>query len=105
MDEYETRPWTVEVSGLVQKPKTYDLDDIMKMQLEERLYRHRCVEAWFMDVPWIGVPLHQLFSSNVNPKVPIHVGARLRSAASTAREDARRVSSTATRIGSGICTD
>ena len=70
MDEYETRPWTVEVSGLVQKPKTYDLDDIMKMQLEERLYRHRCVEAWFMDVPWIGVPLHQLFSSNVNPKVP-----------------------------------
>ena len=62
VDGYQTRPWSVEVSGLVKQPMTYDLDDIMKMQLEERLYRHRCVEAWFMDVPWIGLPLHKLIT-------------------------------------------
>lgn len=57
----KTRPWTVEVTGLVNKPKTYDLDDLLKkFQLEERLYRLRCVEAWAMAVPWTGFPLKAL---------------------------------------------
>ena len=54
-------PWQVVVGGLVNKPKTYDLDSIMKIApLEERIYRHRCVEAWSMVVPWIGFPLAAL---------------------------------------------
>ena len=56
-----TSPWTVQVGGLVNKPKTFDLDAIMKMApLEERIYRHRCVEAWSMVIPWIGFPLNVL---------------------------------------------
>jgi sulfoxide reductase catalytic subunit YedY len=56
-----TSPWTVQVGGLVNKPKTFDLDAIMKMApLEERTYRHRCVEAWSMVIPWIGFPLNVL---------------------------------------------
>ena len=54
-------PWQVEVAGLVKKPKVYDIDDLLKMvPLEERLYRHRCVEAWAMAVPWTGFPLKGL---------------------------------------------
>jgi sulfoxide reductase catalytic subunit YedY len=54
-------PWQVVVGGLVNKPKTYDLDAIMKIApLEERIYRHRCVEAWSIVVPWIGFPLAAL---------------------------------------------
>ena len=54
-------PWQVVVGGLVNKPKTYDLDSIMKIApLEERVYRHRCVEAWSIVVPWIGFPLAAL---------------------------------------------
>ncbi len=54
-------PWQVQVGGLVNKPKTYDLDSIMKIApLEERIYRHRCVEAWSIVVPWIGFPLAAL---------------------------------------------
>ncbi len=57
----KTRPWQVEVTGLVQNPKTYDLDDLLKkFPLEERFYRHRCVEAWAMAVPWTGFPLKAL---------------------------------------------
>ena len=56
-----TSPWTVEVGGLVDKPKTFDLDAVMKMApLEERIYRHRCVERWSIVVPWIGFPLSAL---------------------------------------------
>jgi sulfoxide reductase catalytic subunit YedY len=62
--KYRTRPWTVEVTGLVQKPRTWDLDDLLKLPLEERLYRHRCVERWYMDVPWIGVPLRTLLDAS-----------------------------------------
>jgi sulfoxide reductase catalytic subunit YedY len=48
-------PWQVVVGGLVNKPKTYDLDAIMKIApLQERIYRHRCVEAWSIVVPWVG---------------------------------------------------
>ena len=54
-------PWQVVVGGLVDKPKTYDLDSVMKIApLEERIYRHRCVEAWSIVVPWIGFPLAAL---------------------------------------------
>ena len=55
------RPWSVTVDGLVHKPKTHDIDDILKMApLEERVYRLRCVEAWSMIIPWIGSPLSVL---------------------------------------------
>lgn len=56
-----TRPWTVAVEGEVKKPRTFDIDDIMKLSpLEERIYRLRCVEAWSMVIPWIGFPLSAL---------------------------------------------
>jgi len=55
------RPWQVRFDGLVEKPFTLDIDDLLaKMPLEERLYRHRCVEAWSMAVPWSGFPLADL---------------------------------------------
>lgn len=56
-----TRPWAVEVGGLVNKPKTFDLDDLIKLAPpEERIYRHRCVEGWSMVIPWVGFPLSAL---------------------------------------------
>jgi sulfoxide reductase catalytic subunit YedY len=55
------RPWTVAIDGLVEKPFEIGLDDLIRrMPLEERLYRHRCVEAWSMAVPWTGFPLSAL---------------------------------------------
>src|ERR1700674_1419640 len=54
-------PWTVRIEGEVAQPKTLDLDQILKFApLEERIYRHRCVEAWSIVVPWIGFPLSAL---------------------------------------------
>jgi methionine sulfoxide reductase catalytic subunit len=54
----QTRPWTIAVEGLVAKPATYDIDSFIKgLPLEERIYRLRCVEAWSMVIPWIGIPL------------------------------------------------
>ncbi len=59
--DFKTDGWTVEVGGLVNKPKTYDLDDLRKrFGEEERIYRLRCVEAWSMVIPWSGFPLHKL---------------------------------------------
>src|SRR6202521_5411023 len=56
-----TSPWTVRIEGEVAQPKTLDLDQILKFApLEERIYRHRCVEAWSIVVPWIGFPLSAL---------------------------------------------
>jgi sulfoxide reductase catalytic subunit YedY len=55
-----TRPWTVEVGGLVQQPRTFDIDDLLKFEQEERIYRFRCVEAWSMVIPWVGFPLKKL---------------------------------------------
>ena len=56
----QIRPWTVTVDGMVEKPFTTDIDTLLrKMPLEERLYRHRCVEAWAMAVPWAGIPLRR----------------------------------------------
>jgi sulfoxide reductase catalytic subunit YedY len=55
------RPWTVAIDGMVEKPQTIDIDTLLKqMPLEERLYRHRCVEAWSMAVPWSGFALKNL---------------------------------------------
>jgi sulfoxide reductase catalytic subunit YedY len=56
----KTRPWTVKVEGLCAKPKTFDIEEILKFPLEERVYRLRCVEAWSMVIPWIGFPLKDL---------------------------------------------
>jgi methionine sulfoxide reductase catalytic subunit len=59
--KFVTRPWTVAVGGLVNKPKTFDIDDLLKLApQEERIYRHRCVEAWSMVIPWVGFPLARL---------------------------------------------
>ena len=55
VSNFRTRPWQIEVAGLVKKPQTLDIDELVRrMPLEERLYRHRCVEAWSMAVPWTG---------------------------------------------------
>jgi sulfoxide reductase catalytic subunit YedY len=60
---FKTSPWIVSVEGLVGKPRKFDLDDIMKMApLEERIYRHRCVEGWSIVVPWIGYSLNVLIN-------------------------------------------
>ncbi|HBG46200.1 MAG TPA: protein-methionine-sulfoxide reductase catalytic subunit MsrP [Deltaproteobacteria bacterium] len=67
VDRMEVRPWTVEVAGLVEKPRVYDVDEIVRMMtLEERLYRLRCVEAWAMAVPWTGFPMKD-FIKRMNP--------------------------------------
>lgn len=55
-----TRPWTVAVGGMVQKPKTFDIEELLKFDQEERIYRFRCVEAWSMVIPWVGFPLKKL---------------------------------------------
>jgi sulfoxide reductase catalytic subunit YedY len=58
---FRTRPWTVSVEGAVANPKVYDIDSILKFApLEERIYRHRCVEGWSIVVPWTGFPLSAL---------------------------------------------
>jgi methionine sulfoxide reductase catalytic subunit len=58
--DFITRPWTVEVGGLVQKPKTFDIEDLLKFEQEERIYRFRCVEGWSMVIPWVGFSLKKL---------------------------------------------
>jgi sulfoxide reductase catalytic subunit YedY len=59
--KFQTRPWTVSIEGEVAKPKTLDIDAILKLApLEERIYRHRCVERWSIVVPWIGFSLSSL---------------------------------------------
>ncbi len=59
-----TRPWTVAIEGAVKKNKTLAIEDIMKLApLEERIYRMRCVEAWSMVIPWIGLPLAKLIEA------------------------------------------
>jgi methionine sulfoxide reductase catalytic subunit len=58
---FKTSPWSVEVGGMVQKPTTYAIEDLLKkFPAEERIYRHRCVEGWSMVIPWNGFPLSKL---------------------------------------------
>jgi len=60
----KTSPWNIAVEGAVSKPRVFDLDAVMKMAPpEERIYRHRCVEAWSIVVPWIGFPLNVLIKA------------------------------------------
>lgn len=60
--DFETDPWTVEVTGECNKPKTFGIEDLFRFEQEERTYRLRCVEAWAADVPWTGFPLHKLLA-------------------------------------------
>jgi sulfoxide reductase catalytic subunit YedY len=61
--DFKTIPWTIEVGGLVNKPKTFGIDDLLKtFTQEERIYRLRCVEAWSMVIPWEGFTLASLLN-------------------------------------------
>ncbi|MGH9960510.1 MAG: protein-methionine-sulfoxide reductase catalytic subunit MsrP [Pyrinomonadaceae bacterium] len=69
--DFVTRPWRVSVEGLVNKPKSFDLEELLRFPLEERVYRLRCVEGWSMVIPWIGFPLLTLLE-----KVEPHSSAK-----------------------------
>jgi sulfoxide reductase catalytic subunit YedY len=60
--DFPTSPWSVEVGGLVQNPKTYTIEDFSRFTQVDRIYRLRCVEAWSMVIPWSGFELNQLLS-------------------------------------------
>jgi sulfoxide reductase catalytic subunit YedY len=64
VDRFKTSPWQIEVAGLVNKPQTFSLDDLLKkFPQEERIYRLRCVEGWSMVIPWTGFPLASLLKA------------------------------------------
>ncbi|MEZ5345386.1 MAG: protein-methionine-sulfoxide reductase catalytic subunit MsrP [Pyrinomonadaceae bacterium] len=58
--DFVTRPWTVSVDGLVEKPRVFGIEDLLKIDQEERIYRLRCVEGWSMVIPWVGFSLKTL---------------------------------------------
>ena len=60
---FVTRPWTIEVGGLVQKPKVFDIDELLRFDQEERIYRFRCVEGWSMVIPWVGFPIKKILDA------------------------------------------
>jgi sulfoxide reductase catalytic subunit YedY len=63
VESLKTRPWTLKIDGLAENPQEIAIDDLIAaMPLEERLYRHRCVEGWAMAVPWTGFPLAALLN-------------------------------------------
>ena len=65
--QFKSRPWSINIEGLVQKPGVIDLEDLLKdITIEDRIYRPRCVEAWSMVIPWQGFPL-QLLIDKVQP--------------------------------------
>jgi sulfoxide reductase catalytic subunit YedY len=68
--KFQTLPWTISIEGEVKNPRKFSMDEILKRApLEERIYRHRCVEAWSIVVPWIGFPLNALAKlAEPNPK-------------------------------------
>ena len=58
-----TRPWAIRVDGMVKKPRTFDIEALLKLRpLEDRVYRHRCVEAWSMVIPWVGYSLSEFIN-------------------------------------------
>lgn len=59
-EKFHPTPWTLEVGGLVNKPRTFGLEDLLKVEQVERIYRLRCVEAWSMVIPWTGFELNKL---------------------------------------------
>ena len=88
----KTRPWTVTIEGEVKKPKTYGIDELLKLApMEERIYRLRCVEGWSMVIPWVGFSLAELikqveptgnakfveFHTLADPKTMPFVGSRV----------------------------
>ena len=59
--KFVTKPWSIAVEGMVKKPATFSLEDLVKgLKAEERVYRFRCVEGWSMVLPWTGIPLAQI---------------------------------------------
>ena len=63
VEPFQPAPWRVEVAGMVARPRTYDIDDLIRaFPLQERVYRLRCVETWAMVVPWTGFPLAALLA-------------------------------------------
>jgi methionine sulfoxide reductase catalytic subunit len=88
----KTKPWTVEIEGMVKKPAKYTLEDLIKLSAqEERVYRMRCVEGWSMVIPWVGYSMSELikaveptssakyveFISQADPKTMPGVGSRV----------------------------
>ncbi|PRX01220.1 UNVERIFIED_ORG: sulfoxide reductase catalytic subunit YedY [Martelella mediterranea] len=60
-EDFKPYPWTFEIGGMVQKPQTVDIETLLtKFPLEDRVYRMRCVEAWSMVIPWVGIPLKSI---------------------------------------------
>ncbi len=60
----KTKPWTVEIEGLISKPAKYTLEDLLKLSAqEERIYRLRCVEGWSMVIPWVGYSMSELIKA------------------------------------------
>jgi sulfoxide reductase catalytic subunit YedY len=58
VEGWRPRPWRIEITGLVERPRALDADDLIRaLPVEERVYRHRCVEAWATAVPWTGIPM------------------------------------------------
>jgi methionine sulfoxide reductase catalytic subunit len=58
--KFVTRPWTLSVEGLVSQPKIFDLDELLRITQEDRIYRFRCVEGWSMVIPWLGFSLAEI---------------------------------------------
>ncbi len=78
---FVTSPWTLQVGGLVNRPKTYAVEDLIRLfPPEERIYRLRCVEAWSMVIPWLGFPLGKLLKD-----VGTEVGREVRAVRDAAR--------------------
>ena len=88
----KTRPWTVEIEGLVKKPGRFNIEDLLKLSaMEDRIYRMRCVEGWSMVIPWVGYSLSGLikrveplgsakyveFITLADPKTMPYVGSRI----------------------------
>jgi sulfoxide reductase catalytic subunit YedY len=72
--DFPVRPWTVRIDGLCDNPGTHDIDDLVReFGVEERTYRHRCVEAWAMAVPWSGFPLAKLLKKAAPKNEATHV--------------------------------
>jgi sulfoxide reductase catalytic subunit YedY len=74
IDAFKPRPWQLEVTGLCERKRTYDVDDLVKrFPPEERVYRFRCVEAWSMVVPWVGIPLAKIIQEAQPTAAATHV--------------------------------
>jgi sulfoxide reductase catalytic subunit YedY len=62
-ENFITRPWTIEVGGLVNNPRIFDIEELLNYEQEERIYRFRCVEGWSMVIPWVGFPLKKIIDA------------------------------------------